>query len=349
MSEQVSWRWTLWIPAIASAILSILGVFFLPESYAPRVLQNKLRKLKMTTTTVELYTVLDLQERPTGLTALISDFIRPLAYLLLDPALLLASLFYSVIFGIIYLIIVTYADVFGTGYGHSVGIVGTDFLAAGIGMLLGTFATIKAMEAIFKRDSASGQMNYKPESRLISCAVGGTLLVGGLFMYGFTALRTHFIVVSRPPPPSSAQTNLLLAACWRAAYDGRRYEHHSRPAALRRRWLQVSCFRRRSYIIPSLFVCWRVPALRRKTFRAARAGLGCWFAGISSTRSWATAGWFGKQTHTRHPFILLTYIAAVRFRSQASFSRCSAYGALRELEDGDDVVFERPPSCFNNI
>jgi hypothetical protein len=183
MSQQVSWRWTLWIPAIASAVLSIVGIFFLPESYAPRVLQNKLRTVKKANPALHLYTVLDFQERPSGSAALISNFIRPLAYLLLDPALLLASLFYSVVFGVIYLIIVTYADVFGTGYG-------------GIGMLLGIFATIKAMEAIFKRDAASGQMKYKPESRLISCAVGGTLLVGGLFMYGFTALRTHFMVVS---------------------------------------------------------------------------------------------------------------------------------------------------------
>jgi hypothetical protein len=196
MSQQISWRWTLWIPAIASAVLSIVGIFFLPESYAPRVLQTKLQKAKKANPTLNLYTVLDLQEHPSGTAALISDFIRPLAYLLLDPALLLASVFYSVVFGVVYLIIVTYANVFGTGYGHSVGIVGTDFLAAGIGMLLGTFATIKAMEAIFKRDAASGQIKYKPESRLISCAVGGTLLVGGLFIYGFTALRTHFMVVS---------------------------------------------------------------------------------------------------------------------------------------------------------
>ena len=194
MSERVSWRWTLWIPAIASALLSIAGILLLNESYAPKVLQNKLRREQKTRPSAELYTVLDLQPRFTGPTALVNAFVRPLVYLALDPALLLASLFYSVVFGVVYLIIVTYADVFGRGYGHSVGIVGTDFLAAGIGMLLGTFATIRAMEAIFKRDTTSGQMKYKPESRLVSCLVGGTLLVGGLFMYGFTATRTHFMV-----------------------------------------------------------------------------------------------------------------------------------------------------------
>jgi hypothetical protein len=54
------------------------------------------------------------------------------------------------------------------------------------------------MEAIFKRESSSGQMKYKPESRVLSCFVGLALLVSGLFIYGFTALRTHFIVVSHP-------------------------------------------------------------------------------------------------------------------------------------------------------
>lgn len=36
-------------------------------------------------------------------------------------------------------------------------------------------------------------------NRIISCVVGGTLLVGGLFMYGFTAVKVHFMVVSYSP------------------------------------------------------------------------------------------------------------------------------------------------------
>jgi hypothetical protein len=139
--------------------------------------------------------------QPTSLGFLISQFNRPIVYLVLDPALLLASLFYAVVFGIVYLVIVTLADVFGAGYGHSVGIVGTDFLAAGVGMIIGTFGTIKVMDVIFKKNEA-GHTKYKPESRLISCAVGGLLAVGGLFLYGFSALRTHFIVVSSRLAPN---------------------------------------------------------------------------------------------------------------------------------------------------
>jgi hypothetical protein len=197
------------------------------------VLRSKLRKAQKLNPTAQLYTVLDLQERPSGSAALFGDFVRPLAYLLLDPALLLASLFYSVVFGVIYLIIVTYADVFGTGYGQSVGIVGTDFLAAGIGMLLGTFGTIRAMEAIFKRDAASGQLKHNPESRLITCIVGGILLVGGLFMYGFTALRTHFMVVSLIQHQFQASADALQAPCRHRPNDGGRHEHHARTTTVR--------------------------------------------------------------------------------------------------------------------
>lgn len=58
-----------------------------------------------------------------------------------------------------------YSDVFALGYHHSVGIVGTDFLSIGIGMVIGTIATVKAMDAIFKKGGSSIEKKYKPESR----------------------------------------------------------------------------------------------------------------------------------------------------------------------------------------
>lgn len=194
MSEGISWRWTLWVPAITCGLLAVLGAFCMQESYAPRMLQDKLRKARKSRPNDHLYTVLDLKSRSSSSGSLLSQFVRPVVYLVLDPALLLASVFYAIVFGAIYLVIVTLADIFGTGYGHSVGIVGTDFLAAGIGMIIGTIGTIKAMEAIFKKDQSTGKAKYKPESRLLSCIVGGALTAGGLFLYGFSALRTHFMV-----------------------------------------------------------------------------------------------------------------------------------------------------------
>ncbi|KAF2193839.1 MFS general substrate transporter [Zopfia rhizophila CBS 207.26] len=194
MSELASWRWTLWVPAITSGFISVVGLLCLPESYAPRLVEKKLRRVRASRPNDDLYTVLDLIPRSTGTGFLFSQFVRPVVYLIIDPALLSASIFYSVAFGVIYLIVVTYSDVFGLGYHHSVGIVGTDFLAMGVGMIIGTVGTIKSMEAIFKKDSPNGQKKFKPESRLLSAVPGVVLTTGGLFMYGFSASRAHFIV-----------------------------------------------------------------------------------------------------------------------------------------------------------
>lgn len=65
------------LKGIASFILSVVGFIYLPESYAPKVLQTKLRKLQKITPSADLYTVLDLQEAPRGLGTLMTEFIRP--------------------------------------------------------------------------------------------------------------------------------------------------------------------------------------------------------------------------------------------------------------------------------
>jgi hypothetical protein len=60
-----------------------------------------------------------------------------------------------------------YIDVFGLGYHHTVGIVGTDFLAIGIGMMAGTLATVKVMQAAFNKDKLAGRRPFTPESRSV--------------------------------------------------------------------------------------------------------------------------------------------------------------------------------------
>jgi len=63
--------------AIASGIIGIVGVFVMSETYAPRVLQNKLRTAKAARPSAELYTVLDLTPQPTGVRHLLNQFARP--------------------------------------------------------------------------------------------------------------------------------------------------------------------------------------------------------------------------------------------------------------------------------
>lgn len=85
------------------------------------------------------------------------------------------AFYFAFVFGVQYLVIVTvslfvlillctaksqFQRVFGEGYGHSVGIVGTDLTAEGIGALLGMFLSTYLANWIYKH-----KKRHDPESR----------------------------------------------------------------------------------------------------------------------------------------------------------------------------------------
>lgn len=114
--------------AIAAGALGVVALLLLQESYAPQVLSKKLSKERARRPREGVYCVLDLKTNPAGPGFLLGQFVRPriihflqysapirsktyspvtVIYLVVDPALFLASFFYSVCFGIAYLVLVT--------------------------------------------------------------------------------------------------------------------------------------------------------------------------------------------------------------------------------------------------
>ncbi|EDN07889.1 predicted protein [Histoplasma mississippiense (nom. inval.)] len=197
ISERASWRWTCWVPAMAAAALEIISLIHMKESYIPILLEQKLQRNKRLHPDMDLYTVVellsDLSTRRAG--SFISSAIRPVIYLLVDPVLFLLSLYFAFVFGEVYLLIVTFPDIFGDGYGHSAGFVGIDLLAQGVGNILGLIATVKVHGIIYERQTRPDR-RYNPESRLVPAFPGALLIVAGLFLYGFSALKYHFIVLA---------------------------------------------------------------------------------------------------------------------------------------------------------
>ncbi|OAQ92110.1 MFS general substrate transporter [Purpureocillium lilacinum] len=196
MSERASWRWTCWVPvssqfpppvlgltgmtnkAMAAVGLELVSTFAFYESYIPSILTAKVKRLRKEQSNPDLYTVMDID--------------AAVMYLVLDPALALLSLYYAVVFGILYLIVVTFQFVFGQGYGHSPGVVGMDLITEGVGAFIGMFTTAKLLDIVYRRQIQKKE--YKSETRLISAFPGAIFVSTGLFIYGFTALRTHFVL-----------------------------------------------------------------------------------------------------------------------------------------------------------
>lgn len=58
-SSSISWRWTMWIVVISTAIVSAVGLLTFTETYPPRVLQKKAKKLRRKTGNPDIQCFLD--------------------------------------------------------------------------------------------------------------------------------------------------------------------------------------------------------------------------------------------------------------------------------------------------
>jgi MFS transporter, DHA1 family, multidrug resistance protein len=66
MSQNVSWRWTMWLCVIASFVIGALALFTLPETYAPVVLAHKAKRLRKETGNPNLKCKWDLESPNLG-------------------------------------------------------------------------------------------------------------------------------------------------------------------------------------------------------------------------------------------------------------------------------------------
>lgn len=55
ITQNTTWRWAFWAVSIADAVIQVFGLFFLQETWAPKLLEQKAKKLRKETGNEELY------------------------------------------------------------------------------------------------------------------------------------------------------------------------------------------------------------------------------------------------------------------------------------------------------
>lgn len=174
--------------------MTVTGLLFLRESYAPVILQKKAKRLAKETNNPLLHSALDKGNR-TPQQIFISAIIRPLKLLILSPILSLMTLYLSVIYGELYLLFTTFSFTFEGVYGIPTNLVGLTFLGVGIGSLLGLALFGGASDPIVRKLTARNGGVSKPEYRLPPLMVGGFFTPIGLFWFGWAADKHAMYVV----------------------------------------------------------------------------------------------------------------------------------------------------------
>lgn len=192
LDQYTSWPWVFYAVSIAGGAVQIFGLPFFHETYAPVLLQRRCKRLKKTTRNPELYTDHD---RVSIRELLRLSAIRPFKLLATQPIVQVWSLYCAYIWGIMYLIVATFPDVWTGIYGESTSIGSLNYLSQFVGMALASQVGTRFADRYYNRKCAENKGQGRPEFRLPVLTVGACIVPVGLFVYGWTARPSvHWIV-----------------------------------------------------------------------------------------------------------------------------------------------------------
>lgn len=195
VSENVGWRWTFRVLVIMNGATVIANHIFLPELYSPTILGDKKKKLLKENPEKDYHTIYDITEEEHGTQRLVLNIIRPVQLLIYHPMVYGLGILLSVIYGLLYLIIVVFPALWVYKYHYSIGTSGLMFVSLGIGFLLGIAIFTPWIDKSYARLTANNGGVAKPEYRLETLLYGGVVGPGSVLAFGWCAEKhTHWIL-----------------------------------------------------------------------------------------------------------------------------------------------------------
>ncbi|OTA98351.1 hypothetical protein M426DRAFT_17483 [Hypoxylon sp. CI-4A] len=192
--SHLGWRWTLYIPAFLSFANGALATLLLEETYAPQLLVKKASMIRCQTGNWAIHARHDRVEM--GIRHIVDKyFSRPLKMLVMEPIVLVVSLYMSFIYGIVYCLLGAYPVVFEDVYGMEPGVGDLPFIGLLIGQLLAVAFIISRHHGYADKLEKNDNVPV-PEWRLTETLVGGPVFVIGIFWFGWTGFTSqiHWIV-----------------------------------------------------------------------------------------------------------------------------------------------------------
>ena len=99
IAQYTTWRWVFWGPSIADIVVQCLGLLYLQETYAPKLLKAKAIKLKKDTGNNQLITEYDRPDKSFA-TTIKRSLMRPFILLGTQPIVQILALYMAYLYGI---------------------------------------------------------------------------------------------------------------------------------------------------------------------------------------------------------------------------------------------------------
>ncbi len=197
MAARTTWRWMFWSTSIFQAVMIVISIPAFWETYAPVVLRRRAEKLRAETGDNRYHTAAERVHGPrTARQIVLRSLSRPLRLLATHPAIQCTSLVSGFDYGVLYIVLSTFSDMWTKQYGMPLELSGLHYLALAFGDILGSQIGGPLMDILYRKLAARGDGRTAPEYHLpimIPATIVGCI---GLFIYGWAAnFNVHWIVV----------------------------------------------------------------------------------------------------------------------------------------------------------
>ncbi|PWN34931.1 putative mfs-multidrug-resistance transporter [Meira miltonrushii] len=190
--EAKEWRWIFFTAAICG-FTAAAPMFFVRETYTPAILARRAKKLRKETGNTQLTTIFE-RRQETKKQIITRGVVRPLVLFTCEPIVQLLTLYVSLIYGIIHLMVATFPAVFGTIYAEYPGWASMHFITITIGTIVGGFLGGYLVEKHYHNLSLNNRGIAKPEFKFYCMLYTVWIPPFGLMVYGLiTYYGIHWI------------------------------------------------------------------------------------------------------------------------------------------------------------
>lgn len=185
VADTKGWRWIYWLQLILAGSAWLMITLTVPETYTPIILARRAKKMRKETGSDKYVTEKDLDSRPLGQTMKLF-LLRPIQLLVMEPIVLLVSIYMAVLYGLLYMFFIAYPIVYSEGKGYSASITGLMFIPLALGVIGSALCSPFVNKHYLKLHA---KYNGKPpaEMRLIPMMISCWLIPVGLFIFAWTS------------------------------------------------------------------------------------------------------------------------------------------------------------------
>ncbi|KAF4992156.1 hypothetical protein FGRMN_7362 [Fusarium graminum] len=193
MTYRVSWRWMFWSTSLFQVAMAALSFTIFRETYAPIILKLRAKKLRKETGQ-PYYTYEErIQEERSPAKVLGQAMTRPLRLLAFHPIIQVTAVISAIDYGLLYIVLTSFAELWAQHYGQSVEISGLHYIACALGELAGSQLGASLMDYWYRRMEHRSGGQHLPEHRVPLMLLSAFVAPVGFIVYGWCAeYRVHW-------------------------------------------------------------------------------------------------------------------------------------------------------------